>query len=265
MINRTTWRTKAAACIKAQANTRTVDDGIASFIQTLKRQAYERGYTIGTLEPPYDPVPLAIMLGAKEVRAANLGFDGHVIFEEGRLIVEHDLKTVSEERRRFTLAHEAGHLMIYKITGKISSMPAKRTAANSETERLCNKIASEILAPKVEVKAMWNQFYGGSLPKVDFIFKIGERFSISLRSAALRFQEVCLPRAGIALVNLRQKRLEWNFGVFLKSDFSSYVIDMIINETKINPSATHFAGSYNLITYEWRNLTGNRCLLVQYK
>ena len=65
--------------------------------------------------------------------------------------MEIDNGTISRQRSRFTLAHEVGHLALWKVGGKVVKTASRRNSRQSEIEELCNRIASEVLAPQSEV------------------------------------------------------------------------------------------------------------------
>src|SRR5439155_1761309 len=105
----------------------TVEKGVVRLVAEIKRNAFDRGHTDGTQSPPYDPKPLAIVLGASDVRAAALDFDGHVMVENGKVIVEYDQSARSAKRKRFTIAHEVGHLALWNVTSEKRKLSAQRS------------------------------------------------------------------------------------------------------------------------------------------
>ena len=67
-----------------------------------------------------------------------------------RVVLKKATTTGEKVRQRFSLAHELGHLLLAQLghTKPLSSMPAHRMQSDQdEEEKLCDKIAAEILMP----------------------------------------------------------------------------------------------------------------------
>ncbi len=252
------WRTKAAACLLRETGASTVEEGVSRIVQAAKKAAFEQGYSVGTLRPPYDPKPLALVLGAKEVRRAALGFDGHVAREADGLIIEYDSENRSRRRLRFTVAHEVGHLALWKATRDVRKLPARRSPKGSEIEKLCNKIGAEILAPRNEVKVLWGDANARSAvqSKADFILRLSETFDISLNFAAIQFREVCSPGLGIALINLPHRRYEWCHGVPSKYRLLQGLLEKLGNAESFGADSFFVGTSYGvrMVAYHWRKI-----------
>jgi Zn-dependent peptidase ImmA (M78 family) len=69
-------------------------------------------------------------------------------------------------RRRFTIAHELGHLFIENVS-------PHRASASKELERLCDMFATEILLPHCEFLPMVSgEFHVSALPNVARAFQV---------------------------------------------------------------------------------------------
>ena len=259
------WRTKASASLLTQTGAKTVEEGIVRIINRVKQDAFDKGYTKGTLAPPYDPTPLALVLGASDVRPASLGFDGHVLVEDGKVVVEYDEAAKSPKRMRFTIAHEVGHLALWHVSHDRRRMPARRSPAGSEIEELCNKLAAEILAPRGDVRKLWRaSLEGGSFSKSDFVLKLADRFDISLNFAGVRFKEVCGPRAGVGLLNIPEKRFEWCHGITARFRLLTGLIASLPSLQRVgtNSYSVDTATGIRMIPFEWKQLSDGKYLVI---
>jgi hypothetical protein len=259
------WRTKASACLLARTGAKTVEEAIVRIIDRVKRAAFDQGYTKGTLEPPYDPAPLALVFGASEVRAARLDFDGHVLVEDEKVIVEYDEASTSQKRNRFTIAHEVGHLALWHVSPNRRRLPARRSPTGSEIEELCNKLAAEILAPRQEVRKLWSTYLKtGALSKSSFVLNLADQFDISLNFAGVRFKEVCGPRAGVGLLNIPEKRFEWCHGISSRFRLLTGLIASLpsLKPVGTNSYSVDTTTGIRMIPFEWKHLSEGRYLII---
>ena len=260
------WRTIAAAQFLAKCGTVTIEKGIEHSVAVLRTEALRAGHGKGISGAPYDPTPLAFWLGASDVRAADLGFDGHVIQDGDRILVEYDVGIASRRRRRFTIAHEVGHLMLWKASGGIKKVAARRSTGKSEVEELCNKLAAEILAPKAEVLSFWKSSPArlGTGTKSDFVIEMTQRFDISVNFAALRFKEVCVQRGGVGLINIADRRYEWVHRIRGKEWLLTALLRVLPRrgDSGRDSYSVDIAAGIGAIPFEWKSLSNNRFLIV---
>ncbi|HTU35263.1 MAG TPA: ImmA/IrrE family metallo-endopeptidase [Candidatus Acidoferrum sp.] len=120
---------------------------------------------------------MAFRLGVSRIVRENLSFEGGVFqLPSGELIIK--LNTDSPPvRRRFTLAHEIGHLLLGK--------PGLRSSCgrDQELEKKCDAIASELLMPSDEAIPFIESL---GKPSPEKLRAIASRFDVSLQAAAFR-------------------------------------------------------------------------------
>jgi hypothetical protein len=94
--------------------------------------------------PPIDIETLAKRMGVLDITPADLIEDGHLEYtpRSTRIRIRND---IGNERRRFTIAHELGHLLLLDPNTKVV-VHRTRNSGNNE-ERLCDEIAAALLLP----------------------------------------------------------------------------------------------------------------------
>lgn len=121
---------------------------------------------------------LARELGVSRIVEQRLPFEGGLFkLPHGELIIKLNSDS-SSVRKRFTLAHEIGHLFL-------NTVPALRSShrADEALERTCDLIAVELLMPEDETTAFVREL--GS-PAAAKLREIASRFRVSLQTAAIR-------------------------------------------------------------------------------
>lgn len=105
-------------------------------------------------KPPIDVVRLAEALGVDTITVADLVEDGRVTHDASGthiFVSEH----INRARRRFTLAHELGHVL---LAGPGEPLKAERSLpVRSNEERLCDEIAAAILMPKSWLESQFDE------------------------------------------------------------------------------------------------------------
>src|SRR5205814_714977 len=94
------------------------------------------------------------------VRECLLNRDAQLLVERGRFVIEIN-SMFSEVRRRLSLAHELGHVIVNEQAGQ--RFVCARDA-DSATERLCNDIGTELLVPDCVVDSHFQS--GGLFPEM---------------------------------------------------------------------------------------------------
>jgi hypothetical protein len=120
---------------------------------------------------------MALRLGVSRIVEEQLQFDGGVFqLPDGERIIKLNI-TSPATRKRFTLAHEIGHLLLGK--------PGLRSSCGYDKllERKCDAIASELLMPTDEfvpfVRNLGN-------PSPEKLRAVASQFEVSLQAAAGR-------------------------------------------------------------------------------
>jgi hypothetical protein len=105
-------------------------------------------------------------------------------------------------RKRFTLAHEIGHIVVYKSIGRRGGTAAAEnlgcravTAEDREEERLCDVVASELLMPRDPfVEQMQHRgVCASSIPL------IARKFDVSLQATSRRVASILGYEIGVSL------------------------------------------------------------------
>ena len=101
-------------------------------------------------------------------------------------------QNASEQRQRYSLAHEIGHLVLLKQAqyegrhDQGQSAIYTRSHSDRKEERLCEEIAAELLMP-ADLFAQRMSELGYSL---DYIATLSDEFRTSITSSAIRYQEL---------------------------------------------------------------------------
>ncbi len=143
---------------------------------------------------PTDLEAIAKRLKVESVMEEPLSIDGMLIRENGVLSIK--LNSDSNHlRRRFTLAHEIGHIILAS-QGTHNAKWQRHTCSGLEVERLCDAAASELLMPERKVRDFFarNQIS----PKIACDF--ASRFLVSLQSATTRITELKLTNGIFSLM-----------------------------------------------------------------
>ena len=121
---------------------------------------------------PVDLVRLAKHVGIRNVAELDTRLDGQLLeLESGGYEVVLS-KSAPATRKRFTLAHEIAHLLLFP-----------REAAHDhrrETEELCNRVASELLIP---THFLTKLFPAGNAITIESLLKVPGLFRCSLEAA----------------------------------------------------------------------------------
>ena len=124
---------------------------------------------------------LARKLGVSRIIEQKLPFEGGLIqLPDGELVI----KINSESpfvRKRFTMAHEIGHLLL-------NTVPAFRSTHRTDAalERTCDLIAAELLMPTAEAS---NFVRALGSPSPENLREIASKFTVSLQTAAIRVRD----------------------------------------------------------------------------
>ncbi len=121
---------------------------------------------------------IARKLGVNEITEEGLPFEGGLFrATDGRLVIKLNAHS-SIARKRFTLAHEIGHLLL-------GTIPGLRSTCRSDValERACDSVAAELLMPTEEAVPFVRRL--GS-PSPEKLRVIASEYAVSLHAAAIR-------------------------------------------------------------------------------
>jgi IrrE N-terminal-like domain len=154
--------------------------------------------------PPFDLRCLLERYNVGEVRERLLDRDAQLLAVDGAFTIEIN-SAVSAARRRMSLAHEFGHLIVNEVAGGNSFA----SHSNPEIERLCNTLAGELICPKAAIVAhfskqqdldTWNEPI-----RCQTVIDAALTFGVSVDLMARRvFVDLRMVRSSVALV--------WRFG-----------------------------------------------------
>lgn len=152
------------------------------------------------LEPPVKVFEIASRIGARTIDEESLVEDGRVEDSHRSTLIL--LRTdKNDERRRFTLAHELGHLVL----ADPSVLNLARQTLGVETfdiERMCNYFAAELLMP-----GRWLRDQFQDRPeRLAVIDDLAQRAEVSVSAAANRLRSVLGWRSTLLYF---QRRREW--------------------------------------------------------
>ena len=150
--------------------------------------------------PPIALARLAYALGVSEIRAASMVEDGRLEHRAGRKVIFLREQT-GPQRRRFTLAHELGHLVLAE-PGRDFVAHRHEVHFDSE-ERFCNQFAAALLLPRTWVRSEFAEAPVG-LPAARGMAAQAET---SLSAALVRLREVLGWRA--SMLHWRRITGEW--------------------------------------------------------
>lgn len=130
-----------------------------------------------------------------------------LLVPNGRAIITVSSLINNYHRKRFSIAHELGHLQMHREEIKICSREditeIKRTGER-DLEQEANIFASCFLMPERFVKSYFNQDVSPSMAAIQ---KISEIFQVSLTAAACR--SIDFSSEPIAVVYSRAGRIQW--------------------------------------------------------
>ena len=113
--------------------------------------------------------------------------EARLISEGGRLVIELS-STLPGDQRRFSVAHELGHLIITARSGSGSASPGVHMAAS--TERLCDRLARELLAPEPAIRGYLKARRAAMVPvnqvSCSMIVQAASDFDIPVEAMAAR-------------------------------------------------------------------------------
>jgi hypothetical protein len=170
-------------------------DDIEDLASFLLREA-------GIPKPPVDVERLALALGVDEIVTCTLSREDGRLELRGSSALIFVSRDMSPARRRFTIAHEIGHLVLADPSLDLIAIRMKTDALRSD-ERFCDRFAETLLMP-----AAWISERYGELPQsLSTLLKCTEAFGVSAAAATVRLQRVL--GWSRALLRFELCRAEW--------------------------------------------------------
>ena len=180
---RTNWNTVAAKRVRDIAKLSDIDQAIEKIVGEL---------IDGLICPPTDLEALARRMGVTDIRSdGTMLVPGELRKLRNQLVIFR-LPGLKKTRRRFTLAHELGHVF-FANTGR-------RPHPSQELERLCDKFAAEFLMPRRVFVS-----YAGRHPNLRQVYDLHRIFETGLLATLSRVSDIYKYRA----VELQGDRAVW--------------------------------------------------------
>lgn len=133
---------------------------------------------------PVDICRVARLLGYV-VEEAEIRWAGYLAAAENRIVVR---RSDTPARKRFTIAHEIGHVLWRKASGESDKQKRLfKGGAYSQEERIANELATELLMPLAEFEVALLQYRWPSLFRVRDIATL---FGVSFEACARRITEL---------------------------------------------------------------------------
>jgi len=146
--------------------------------------------------PPTDLHAIATRLNISTFQAEDLPVSGELRREGSGFTVVYS-SSLSPGRRQFTVAHEIAHA-IFESSGPNCPRVGK------ELERLCDKIAAELLMPR----KLFLECAGPAV-SIGKLFELARTFRLSLSATAIR----CAELKGVSVFEVEGDRVTWGHGI----------------------------------------------------
>jgi Zn-dependent peptidase ImmA (M78 family) len=181
---------------------------------------------------PRAPEELAAHLGISIRESSMDGCDGWCLTNGKQVIIRLNT-SLSPTRKRFTLAHELGHLIL-GIPAIVGESYEDMLASDSDEERRVNELASALLIPKDVAKASLSE-----LPVVAAaLMKLAKKANVSQLMAAIRVcnlaSEIGLQNASVVLFDGSQVRWQWSKTLTMPNETAA---DLLVESRKAVPQA----------------------------
>ena len=136
---------------------------------------------------PIELEPFGALWGLAEVEEADLGLVDALLLPTGGGYIALVNERHHSARKRFSLAHEIGHLLLAeRADGVKFRRPSCSGRAVDPTERACNRLAAEMLMPKEAFLGQASALGWG----LSSVLTLGTVFETSLESTARRMVEL---------------------------------------------------------------------------
>ena len=182
------WNSPTAHALMARAAT---DDPVMAARQAATKLLQDAEIR----QPPVDLDLLGSFCGILQVQLVDMDCAGMLLPANEGYVVQ--LKaTDSQGRRRFTHAHEIGHLLVEETHLGPEARRDTTTGEygrDSEVEYLCDVAASELLMPL----GLFHEALGSRRPALQDLLRLARTFDVSMEAAALRLTEAPQSDCGV--------------------------------------------------------------------
>lgn len=134
------------------------------------------------------------------------GSDGRIVMNNDNAIITIDSKIMNEQRKKFILAHEIGHLILHRGTSKLFSDTDKTLNewyAKGIHEIEANQFASELLMPTDLFK---NRVQGKGM-SLDLIREVANYFGTSQTATLLKYRY--LGDFSVSIIYMEDEIIKW--------------------------------------------------------
>jgi Zn-dependent peptidase ImmA (M78 family) len=132
-------------------------------------------------QPPIPVERIASALGVNAIIGASLFEDGRLERRGGQTVI-YVRSDSPASRRRFTIAHELGHLLLAEPAGPLVAQRLLRGGA----ERFCDRFAASLLLPAAWVRSR----YGDGPQTLRLVRSLANQAEVSLSAALIRLHEL---------------------------------------------------------------------------
>jgi Zn-dependent peptidase ImmA (M78 family) len=151
--------------------------------------------------PPYSLREIANELGIVSFRERLSDRNARLVLQDGRPTIEVN-PLFSLESRRFSVAHEMGHVVVNVCAGR---SPFERSCGEQNEERLCDRVAEALLTPREAVERflldLGPRRAGTAPPSCSSVRATARTFGVPIDIAARRiFQDLALAPSSIAII-----------------------------------------------------------------
>jgi hypothetical protein len=138
---------------------------------------------------------LAYMRGALVRDVPMTGAQGRLARVGSKAIIAVSDSIAYDQRRRFVIAHEVGHLELHEAENQISLCDEGKIDEiyDQGTERESNAFATELLMPRT----LWSKRADVAKPNLDVVSKLADEFQVSFTAAGIRFAKLCPERCAV--------------------------------------------------------------------
>jgi len=225
---------------------------LAGYPDTIE-QAVEKIVSHLLIDVSVGPTDLAALqpkLNICDIQYADIPFSGELRRHKRRLkiICSVDL---SEERRRFTIAHEMGHAVF-------ESLGREPKHSEPELERLCDMLAAEILMPR---QIFLDKL--GSDVTISQLFQLKHLFQVSLRAIAFR----CFSLRKLSIFEYEADEVKWGCGIVKKESGIDFGLRLAVEDAVNQPTGAmevfyNERGETHMGELSWSRISKSRTLFL---